>query len=637
MTAKTKATLSAEQAALFADNTIGLITALDQRTVAQDMIDSAATLLDDNVFSSQDDSSSPTTGAIVITGGLGVGKSLYVGGALYSNTYKGPAVLTGFATAPTMAPNDNSSNVATTAFVASQIVSAGIITPSNATPQANGVGAAGVATAYSRGDHVHPISTITLTGDITGSGTTTINTTLATVNTNVGTFQGIAVNGKGLVTGATSIASTTAPAMDGTAAVGTSGNYARADHVHPTDTNLPAVHYDISQSLTSTQQLQASNNILAVCAAAVQSLTASQQTQARANCYAAPFDALAYNGMQYNGSMDVSQLNGANAVTTNNVYTVDGWQIAIVGPAASVQQVTDAPPGYASSLKVSVTTADPSPAASDALGLWQTFEGYRVSRLAFGKASASPVAIGFWVKANRTGNYSGSLQKGDSTRCYAFLFAVNNSATWEFKAVTIPGDTAGTWVTNNTAAMYFNINVMAGSSNSFAPNAWTATGGYAAIGAINGAAATTDYIQITGVIVLPGIELPSAARAPLIMRPYDQELLLSQRYLWCSNITAPKGGSIGALAGYPMVANSIALNSFRFTVPMRLSPNTLAIWNNGVQNQVRNSSTGAVISIGAVNDVTHFNPAGGSYIGLASGLTAGQAWVDFDMIADARM
>ena len=40
----------------------------------------------------------------------------------------------------------------------------------------------------------------------------------------------------------------------------------------------------------------------------------------------------------------------------------------------------------------------------------------------------------------------------------------------------------------------------------------------------------SDIFRITGVVVLPGIEAPSAARSPLIMRPYDQELLTCQRY-----------------------------------------------------------------------------------------------------------
>jgi hypothetical protein len=37
-------------------------------------------------------------------------------------------------------------------------------------------------------------------------------------------------------------------------------------------------------------------------------------------------------------------------------------------------------------------------------------------------------------------------------------------------------------------------------------------------------------MRISGVTVLPGIEAPSAARSPFIMRPFDQELVTCQRY-----------------------------------------------------------------------------------------------------------
>lgn len=62
--------------------------------------------------------------------------------------------------------------------------------------------------------------TITLSGDVTGSGTTAITTTLATVNSNVGSFGGatsipvITVNGKGLIT-AVSTATPTVTAVNG--------------------------------------------------------------------------------------------------------------------------------------------------------------------------------------------------------------------------------------------------------------------------------------------------------------------------------------------------------------------------------------------------------------------------------------
>ena len=60
--------------------------------------------------------------------------------------------------------------------------------------------------------------TITLSGDVSGSGTTAIAGTLATVNSNVGTFPGLPVNGKGMVTAATnqSYAPLASPAFTGT-------------------------------------------------------------------------------------------------------------------------------------------------------------------------------------------------------------------------------------------------------------------------------------------------------------------------------------------------------------------------------------------------------------------------------------
>ena len=62
------------------------------------------------------------------------------------------------------------------------------------------------ATVDLDGRYIRSNETITLTGDITGSGTTAITTTLNTVNSNVGSFTNadITVNGKGLITAAAS-------------------------------------------------------------------------------------------------------------------------------------------------------------------------------------------------------------------------------------------------------------------------------------------------------------------------------------------------------------------------------------------------------------------------------------------------
>ena len=103
--------------------------------------------------------------------------------------------------------------------------------------------------------------------------------------------------------------------MDGLAAPGVNLPYAREDHIHPTDTSRASTTYVDTK------------DALAVRYDSAQGLTAPQQTQARQNVYAAPFDALAYSGMQINGSMDVSQENGVSATTVNGKYIVDGWKL----------------------------------------------------------------------------------------------------------------------------------------------------------------------------------------------------------------------------------------------------------------------------------------------------------------------
>jgi Chaperone of endosialidase len=55
---------------------------------------------------------------------------------------------------------------------------------------------------------------ITLTGDVTGTGATSIATTLATVNSNVGTFNNVTVNAKGLVTSASNVVYLTGTKVD---------------------------------------------------------------------------------------------------------------------------------------------------------------------------------------------------------------------------------------------------------------------------------------------------------------------------------------------------------------------------------------------------------------------------------------
>jgi hypothetical protein len=263
-------------------------------------------------------------------------------------------------------------------------------------------------------------------------------------------------------------------------------------------------------------------------------LTAASDVIARPLVYAAPFDALAYNNILINGSMEVDQehVGAPSTVGVGSGYAIDGWAASKSGTmVCTMQQVADAPAGFTNSLKLTVGTAEVSIAAGDYTIIYQKIEGYRSSRLGWGAAGAQSITLAFWTKIHRTGVYSGCVQNAAHTRSFPFTFVQNIADTWEYKTVTIPGDAVGAWVGNtNTASLYVIFTVVIGSTFAGTANTWAATNYIGVTGSINGVAATSDTFQITGVIVLPGIELPSAARAPLIMRPFTQELTLCQRY-----------------------------------------------------------------------------------------------------------
>jgi len=267
---------------------------------------------------------------------------------------------------------------------------------------------------------------------------------------------------------------------------------------------------------------------------AADALTVPQQTQGRANLYAAPLDALAFNGLQVNGNMEASQLFGANPVTVlaTGLYVLDCWKVGSTGPQTIVaQQVSDAPPGYTKSLRLSVSVANTTLGPTDHAYAYMPIEGLRCAKLAWGTASAFPIAVGFWVKINGTGLRTGSISSPDTNWSFPFLFEVNAADTWEFKAVSVPGAATGTWPNTNVNGMWLNLTMASGSTFLAPPDAWANGLFYGATGADNGIASTSDYMEITGVVVLPGIELPNAERARLIMRSADEEARLCYRYV----------------------------------------------------------------------------------------------------------
>ena len=343
--------------------------------------------------------------------------------------------------------------------------------------------------------------------------------------------------------------STINPIMDGVAAPGIATPYAREDHVHPSDTSkasttavsaeiaAKAVRYDAAQTLTREPPPAG-----VVEPPPYSGALLTQRSQSRMNIYAAPFDALAYSGMQINGSFEVCQERGPRAsISVANAGVTDGWTtfFAGTGVISTTQSASGAMFPIPNSLVFTVVTAQTTMGADDYFVFMQKIEGYQISRLNWGTLNAQPLTIGFWSSHKRTGVYSVTVRNAALTRSYNATYTHNVSDVAQYNTITVPGETSGVWPTDNSVAMWISF-VLASGSNGIAPvaNAWSNGNFGAAPGQINGIAATTDVFRITGVVVLPGIEAPSAARSPLIMRPYGQELLTCQRYYVSTYVNA---------------------------------------------------------------------------------------------------
>ena len=228
-----------------------------------------------------------------------------------------------------------------------------------------------------------------------------------------------------------------------------------------------------------------------------------------------------------NGDMRIDQRFGGTSATygAGAAYVLDRWNgAATIGSNMRVQQVTDAPAGFTNSLKADALTGA-TITASDYFSVLQFIEGFNVSDLGFGTASASSVTLSFWVKSSITGTHSGSVRNSANDRSYPYTYTISSANTWEKKAIVIPGDTSGTWLTTNDVGSQVNFDLGTGSTFRGTAGAWASANYAGATGAVSPLATSGATWYITGVQLEAG-----TVATPFERRSYGQELALCQRY-----------------------------------------------------------------------------------------------------------
>jgi len=310
-----------------------------------------------------------------------------------------------------------------------------------------------------------------------------------------------------------------------------------------------------------------------------------------------------------NGDMRIDQRNaGASVTPTNAQYTLDRYQ-SILSAASkySIQQVSDAPTGFVNSLRVTSSSAYVVP-AGEVFQIRQSIEGTNVADLGWGTASAKTVTLSFWVRSSLTGTFGGRIQNSAADRNYPFSYTISSANTFEYKTITIAGDTTGTWLTTTGIGVQIRWSLGTGSDFLGTAGAWTASNISSVTGETKVVATSGATWYITGV----QFEVGSVA-TPFERRDYGRELMMCQRYF---QILKGNGVSIFRISvGQAWSSTNTANHNVSFIVSMRAAPTltqsglriyspnigdktaTVVIGTNANENgteMLTNSSTGLV-------------------------------------------
>jgi hypothetical protein len=315
-----------------------------------------------------------------------------------------------------------------------------------------------------------------------------------------------------------------------------------------------------------------------------------------------------------NGSFIIDQRSSGSATTDNtNFNTVDRWKTYQITATSNSQAVSDVPGGYGftKSLKTTVT-ATGTLGTSGLYGIWQVIEGYNFSVLEYGTSSARTSTISFWVKGSVTGTYGASIQRSNALdRQYGFTYTINSANTWEYKTVTIPGDTGGTWPTDNTAGATLMFMLGAGSSRIIStPEQWQA---------VSLALQPTGTVNLTGTLnatfQITGVQWEVGEPTPFEHRSYGEELSACMRFYQQWNEVEVMG------AGIWYTANQV-LGHLPFKQTMRAAP-TITVSATNFCKVYKTSATIQSNDSSSPFDIINLSNARIN-IGMASNGTAGQ-------------
>jgi len=245
---------------------------------------------------------------------------------------------------------------------------------------------------------------------------------------------------------------------------------------------------------------------------------------------------LANRNVIINGAALVAQRGDTLSGTTTGGYATDRFQCVMNETGTlTVSQDSNAPSGFSKSHRLTQTTAQGSLAANDLTTFRYSVEGFDVQRFKKGTSDAQQFTLSFFVRSVDQSSYPVTyiveLRDPINTRSCCKSYTVTASDVWQYKTLTFPADTTGTWAASNAKALEINWFVAAGSNytSGTLSTSWASTvnANRAAGLTANLSANTANRFYLTGV----QLEVGSVA-TDFEHRSFGDELRRCQRYFF---------------------------------------------------------------------------------------------------------
>jgi hypothetical protein len=284
---------------------------------------------------------------------------------------------------------------------------------------------------------------------------------------------------------------------------------------------------------------------------------------------------LSFKNRIINGDMTIDQRNAGASVTVDvSTFGVDRFLFqSSIASKFSIQQNAGSvtpPVGFTNYQGITSLSAYSVPSNGYYM-MRQQIEGYNMADLGWGTANAKTVTLSFWVRSSLTGSFGGALQNADQDRSYPFSYTISSANTWEYKTVTIAGDTSGTWLKTNGVGIRVGFGLGIGSTFSGTAGAWAGATYFAPTGATSVVGTSGATFYITGV----QLEVGSVATS-FDYLPYTTELQLCQRYCFAYSAADAAFANLSSAMTNGTTAN-FAHVFVSLPVTMRVKPNALTL------------------------------------------------------------